>query len=321
MTLDPHHEHVDLEVAADFDERLLDAASSADVAARIAGCPTCAAALDAIHRTRSGLAALPVVPMPSTVADRLQEALAKETLSARVPGGAATVTAVRRPSRRRLWLPAAAGIAAAAAVILVVVRPHDPQPAGTAQQRLPASAGAGGSATGVPAVASGVDYGTTTRARLVQGVDAAPLAYSASVTDQPAAGSAPAATSAAASAAAPVPAPSPLSAVPGPSGSAEGLSDTANTPARTAALPDMTVYTPLRDPATLDACVARLIDPETGTRPSLIDYASFNGTPAVAIFFPSSVAKESDVYVVGLRCGPATDDLLDFLLHVPTPTP
>ncbi|MDQ1727097.1 MAG: hypothetical protein QOK14_1142, partial [Frankiaceae bacterium] len=154
MTLDPHHEHVDLEVAADFDERLLDAASSADVAARIAGCPTCAAALDAIHRTRSGLAALPVAPMPSTVADRLQEALAKETLSARVPGGAATVTAVQRPSRRRLWLPAAAGVAAVAAtaaVVFVVVRPHAPQ--GTAASRaLPASAAAGGSATGVPAV-------------------------------------------------------------------------------------------------------------------------------------------------------------------------
>jgi len=348
MTTDPQHEHIDLELAADFDERLLDAAASADVAARVAACPTCAATLDAISRTRATLADLPPLTMPAAIADRLHAALAEETLSAQVPGGATTVVALDRPSRRpaaRVWLPAAVGIAAAAAIVAAVSHssPSHGRSSSLAAGATSAPAAAG-AAAGVPTRQSGIDYADSAAAKRAAGTDSQVTASSAAAAASregiesaapsvAASGSAPAAaaTSAAASASASTSASAdgtgqPAAPVPDAAGATDSGGDVSITAAGSASPAasstfDRTAYTPLYDPATLDACVARLVDPETGIRPSLIDYAAFKGVPALAVYFPSDVAGESDVYVVGVHCGPVTDDLLDYLLHVPTPAP
>ncbi len=347
MTADRQHEHIDLEQAADFDERILDAAASADVAARVAACPTCAATLDAISHIRSTLSGLPTLTMPTAVTERLDAALAEESQSARVPGGAATVVALAQPARRaarRYWLPAVAGIAAASAIVLVVARQGSTQQSMSSAGAAAATSAAGGAgaAAGVPTTQSGIDYAKSAPAE--GRTDSHPLAASSGASglysSVPVPGSAAgAAAGTAASASAAAPPPVALTApTPQPAGSpaavltptvqsgasvrdsAAGSMSLSAAPAAAVSY-DNTAYTPLRDQATLDACVARLVDPDTGARPSLIDYASFKGAPAVAVYFPSALAGESEVYVVGVHCGSVTEDLLDYLLHVPDTPP
>ena len=334
-TDDAAHEHLSLETAADFDERLLDGAASADVAARVASCATCADTLDAIHRTRSVLADLPAVPMPIAVADRLHAALAAEAQASRVPGGATTVTALTKP-RRRLWLPIGAGIAAAGALVFALQLNG---PSSTTAASSPAAAAAGSASApysvsaNVRTLASGIDYKTTLRASVAGRLSGAPLvvtpADAAALEDKSAdrspvhsLGSAsPAATASATAAATTAPRPStsasdtgsvPFDLPTAAGGSSAAALEQAGGGVRLYAGNLAPEYGPLLDRATLDSCIARLVDPAAPVLPTVIDYASYAGKPALAIFFPSAVAGQLDVYVVGPACG-TRDDLLTFL--------
>jgi len=45
----------------------------------------------------------------------------------------------------------------------------------------------------------------------------------------------------------------------------------------------------------------------------LIDYALYNGQPAAVFVFTSEKAGTYDAFIVGMRCGTATDDILKFV--------
>ena len=351
-TDDAQHDHVTLELAADFDERLLDAAASAEVAARIASCATCAAALDSIAKTRAALTALPAIPMPSAVADRLHAALAAETRSAQVPGGAATVTSMAagsvRSRMRRLWIPLGAGIAATGALTFVLQTSS--KSSTTAAQPAAAATSAAGSAAppSFHTLASGTDYahaqGSDLRNRLsvqltagttVTATGALPEskdAFGSAPVGTAAASPADAATTAAAgtptastsSAPGPVsaatPLPSATSAASATASAAAGSRSAVDSGATTFSYSDrplsaisLVAYGALQDPAVLAACVQRLQDPDAPVEPRLVDFASYAGKPAVAVYFPSNGAGQLDVYIVGTACGPSGDDLLKFL--------
>ncbi|MDQ1681745.1 MAG: hypothetical protein QOH99_286, partial [Frankiaceae bacterium] len=290
-TDDAPHEHLSVETAADFDERLLDAAASADVAARVAACATCAGALDAVHRTRAALADLPPIPMPPAIADRLHAALAAETQASLVPGGAATVTALAKPARR-FWIPVGVGVAAAGALIFALQlngRSADTNPSAATRAAASSTPSNESLSANIRTLASGTDYATAARSGLAAGLQSAPVAgpavdsggfgYKANV-PQPAA--TPGGTTTASATA--VPSPTNASALSAGSGSA---SDT-STSADQMSVGDLSQYGPLRNQATLDACILRLIDPAAPVQPTTVDFASYAGKPAVAIFFPAT---------------------------------
>jgi hypothetical protein len=313
-TDDAPHEHVSLETAADFDERLLDAAASADVAARVAACATCAGALDAVHRTRAALADLPPIPMPPAVADRLHAALAAEAQASLVPGGAATVTALAKP-HRRFWIPVGVGVAAAGALIFALQLNGRSADTNTSAAMTAAASSSPSQSDGanIRTLASGTDYATAARSGLAFGLQSAPAAvpradsgsieYKATV-PQPAdaAGATPAATASATAA------PSPTNASALSAGSASDVTSATGG----FSVGDLSQYGPLRSKATLDACILRLVDPAAPVQPTIVDFASYAGKPAVAIFFPSPKAGQLDVFVVGLACA-TKDDVLAYL--------
>jgi hypothetical protein len=311
MTDFPDHVHVDVDEAADFDEGLLDASTSARVSAAAASCATCAATLDAVTRAHEALAGLGSVPLPPEVADRLDAALKAEASAARVPGGAATVTALAE-RRRRWWLPVAAGVAAVGVLALVVPAVvHSKNNSHTAAARSTVEAAGGGSSANVPAgppeASSGSDYATGAAQKLSAALAGPRLAPAAGAGDQLSAPNPAAATSAAASQSASA---GSVSASPAPFGADFGTSRTGSSAVDVHG-PDM--YAALRDPATIEACAERLTGQQPAAAPLLIDYALYSGRPAVALFLPSERAGQVDVYIVGTGCGATTDELLKFV--------
>jgi hypothetical protein len=308
MSESPEHTHIDVDEAADFDEGLLDASASRRVSAAIASCATCAATHDAVVHARDALTGLGTETLPPAVADRLDAALAAEARSARVPGGAATVTALA-DRRRRWWLPVAAGVAAVGVLALVVpavVRDSRGESHGTAAAGAASAPSAPGLApAGPPESQSGNDYATAAAGKL-----SAALAGPRLPADQRRASDSlsvprPAGPSAAGSASASAAATgAPLSAV---------GSSAPRTPVGTSGIEVGDPYAPLRDPATIAACAERLTGQQPAAAPILVDYAFFAGQPAVALFFPSERAGLLDVYIVGPTCGAAADALLKFV--------
>ena len=66
----------------------------------------------------------------------------------------------------------------------------------------------------------------------------------------------------------------------------------------------------LRDETTLAACLAALTDPGDEGIPLALDYASFQGQPALVVVLPTSKPEKVDVFVVGPECGPADAKVL-----------
>ncbi len=67
----------------------------------------------------------------------------------------------------------------------------------------------------------------------------------------------------------------------------------------------------LRQPIGLASCLAALLPPND-LRVLALDYASFQGSPALVVILPSSVAGKVDVFVVGATCAQADEKLLFF---------
>jgi hypothetical protein len=106
--------HLDATVLAEYDEGLLDARHSTQVADHLAGCASCSAVLGQLGDVRARLAGAPAeIEMPAAIAARIEAALAGERSQ---PDREATSvpTATIHPFRRRLpqLLAAAATIAA-----------------------------------------------------------------------------------------------------------------------------------------------------------------------------------------------------------------
>ena len=68
----------------------------------------------------------------------------------------------------------------------------------------------------------------------------------------------------------------------------------------------------LRDTAGLARCLASLTDPSESGVPLALDYASYQGKPALIVVLPSSKANKVDVFVVPAGCAHADGQLLYF---------
>ncbi|HTT55080.1 MAG TPA: zf-HC2 domain-containing protein [Streptosporangiaceae bacterium] len=117
--------HVDAESLARYAEGLLGRRGAARVRTHLSGCAACSRTAAQLTGVSARLSQVPVPPIPSAVAARVDAALSAETARAAAPGPAAPGTpdpapAPRPPRRNPLWSPAALRILAATGVTLVV---------------------------------------------------------------------------------------------------------------------------------------------------------------------------------------------------------
>lgn len=271
--------HLDLDALADAVAGEGDAASTAHLAA----CPSCTSRLRELEaaeqRVAAVLSTLPPPTVPADLADRLTAALAAEApLAPAVATTGASVTALpaREASRRRTWLPAAA-----AAVLLA-------SGAGIGWSMLSGGSGSDDADTAgreLLASASGADY-----------ADAASLAASLPAV---LAGDAQGDTAYTAS--------------------SEAAGATTSRSEDTAAAPEaaaMSAPDPLDRLRTTDglaACLAGLQDDGAPVEPLALDYASYDGAPALAVLLPDPDPAKVAVFVVGPECAQADPRLLHYV--------
>lgn len=118
--------HLDVLVLAEYDEGLLDPLRAGQVEEHLKGCLACSATREQLGLLRTRLSEAPdTLPMPATVAGRIDQALAAERAAPEEHAASAQVAAVH-PFRRRLprLLAAAATVAAVAFAGYVVSSPE-----------------------------------------------------------------------------------------------------------------------------------------------------------------------------------------------------
>jgi hypothetical protein len=286
--------HLDLDALADA----LAGEGSATDADHLAGCGDCAARLDELRAADAvvldRLTGLARPPLPADVAARLDAALAaEEPLAQAQPAPPAqhhapSVTALPARRARALpsWLPAAA-----AAVLVIggggaVVSQLGGTSGGSESTASSAAGGAAESAEGATAelllTASGTDWADPqapgTALPVVLGGQARRLSL-----DEGA-----------------------------PQAQAEAESEAQDAPAPAAApLPDELAR--LRTREGLDACLSSLLAEQgPGVQPLAVDFAGYDGQPALAVVLPDPEPASAAVYVVGSDCSAADPDLLLF---------
>lgn len=277
--------HLDLDALAD--------ALAGQEHEHLRGCASCAGRLSELQAAEAtvvaALRALPDPPVPDDLAARLSRALAAEPpLAAR----RSSVTALPERATGRRLLPAAA-----AAVLLLSGTGLGYallQGGGADESADTAGLAAGGATADLVTSSSGTDYADTAA---VTGALPSVLAGTAQTF---------ALDSAAGSVA----------------GSAESRSADAGAsdPSRSAALPAPAAATApdplerLRTPAGLADCLFAVLPPEEpDLRPLALDYAQYEGQPALAVMLPDPDPAKVSVYVVGAGCAAADAQLLGFL--------
>lgn len=267
--------HLDLDQLADA----LAGEGDADSAAHRATCPSCTSRLAELEAAEGGvLAALRTLPdpvLPAGLADRLSAAFAAEPAPASAAG---TVTALpaRAPRRRLLPAAAAAVLALSAGGLGYAVVSGSGGGADTASS----NSAAGGVAAGPPTSASGADYAD---AAAVTGVLPDVLAGSAAAEQDAVAGAT----------------------APETARSATELRDAAATAADPLGR--------LRTPEGLQDCLSAVLPPEEpDLQPRALDYARYQGRPALAVLLPDPDPAKVSVYVVGPQCAAADATLLGF---------
>ena len=295
--------HLDLDGLADH------LAGEVDASRHLATCSGCTARLSELagadHLVLAALRSLTDPPLPADVADRLSTALAAEPpltgeppstgesapaapLPATTPTAAreATVVPLDDRRRRRAWVPAAAaGLVLAAGGLIgyaVVTGGQGSVDSSTVASGAADEAAESGGGAGFPTVASGLDYADT----------AAVTAALPTVLN----GTADAGRFVAAPPpAAPDPAAAQLPVAPAPAAS------TVDPLAR------------LRDPVALADCLAAVLDPaDPAEQPLALDYAAYQGRPALAVFLPDPDPDRLSVFVVGPACSRADGDVQFF---------
>jgi hypothetical protein len=306
-----HHDHLRAETVADHLEGLLGPGEAAEAEHHLALCPECSALREDLGRLRAALASDSTVPMPASVAARIDLALAEEAeartagLSAggRYPSGQGQTAEQlgRRPPagsvpRRRRWLPALGGALATIAIVVgaLVVLPrltssHDEN----AQVATAREGGATSPSEADRSQASGLspgpnasanDHGSATGGQSAgaDGVVRSGRAYtaytlSAGVRELLAEQSAARAPDAAPQA--------------GVAPSSGLLVDSDVRLAR------------LSSQSALAACIQGLV--KSDVAPIVVDLATYGGKPAAVIVLPDPADSTSaNVYVVGPDCGP-----------------
>ena len=290
--------HLDLDGLADH------LAGEVDASRHLATCSGCTARLSELagadHLVLAALRSLTDPPLPADVADRLSTALAAEppltgeppsngesasatTLPATTPTAAreATVVTLDDRRRRRAWVPAAAaGLVLAVGGLIgyaVVTGGLGSVDSSTVASGAADEAAESGGRAGFPTVASGLDY-----ADAVAVTAALPTVLDGTA-DAGRLGAAP-----------PPTAPDPAAAQP-PAGS------TVDPLAR------------LRDPVALAECLAAVLDPaHPAVQPLALDYAAYQGRPALAVFLPDPDPGRLSVFLVGPACSRADGDVRFF---------
>jgi hypothetical protein len=334
--------HPDLETLAELADRDPSTAAvdarTAEILAHVAGCAACTADLEALRGVRDALRALPPVPMPPEVAQRIEAALLAaraDTPLAASTGVSDTVIPLRQRSQaasrqrsgaqasrwRTLPYGAAASIVVVLAVIIAGAIALGHRGGGSKKSAAPAVAAAGTSAAASVTIASGTNYTASDLRSQVTSVvtsnvpgaaadfpgltfgtsEAAAAASSAAA--PAAAASAPAAAtfaapSASASASA---APSSAAIAPIPVASpAAGAAVNGGTPHSAASTPLSPITAPA-GPLADPAALAQCVQVLAGKaeQPLLVDYATFNGAPSTIIVLPDpGVAHKLDVFVI-----------------------
>lgn len=296
--------HLDLDGLADH------LAGEVDASRHLATCSGCTARLSELagadHLVLAALRSLTDLPLPADVADRLSTALAAEPpltgeppstgeplptgeRASAAPLPAPTPTAAREATvvplddrrRRRAWVPAAAaGLVLAAGGLIgyavVTGRQGSVNSSTVASGAADEAAGSGARAR-FPTVASGLDYSAA-----------------ASV-----AAALPTVLDGTADAGRFVAAPSP--AAPDPAAAQPPAASTVDPLAR------------LRDPVALADCLAAVLDPaDPAEQPLALDYAAYQGRPALAVFLPDPDPGRLSVFVVGPACSRADGDVRFF---------
>ena len=295
--------HLDLDGLADH------LAGEVDASRHLATCSGCTARLSELagadHLVLAALRPLTDPPLPADVADRLSTALAAEPpltgeppsngeSASAAPLSATTATAAREAAvvtlddrrRRRAWVPAAAaGLVLAVGGLIgyaVVTGGLGSVDSSTVASGAADEAAESGGRAGFPTVASGLDY-----------ADAA--AVTAAL---------PTVLNGTADAGRFVAAPPP--AAPDPAAAQLPV-----TPAPAASTVDPLAR--LRDPVALADCLAAVLDPaDPAEQPLALDYAAYQGRPALAVFLPDPDPDRLSVFVVGPACSGADGDVQFF---------
>lgn len=273
--------HLDLDALADALAGEADAGSSA----HLAQCSSCASRLSELEAAEAGVVAalqqLPDPPLLAGLAERLDAALRAEPPLTTSTSASSTVTPLPARTPRR-WLPAAA-----AAVLLVsggglgyaLVQ-------GGLQDGSDTGSEAAGGLAAPPTSSTGIDYADSAA---VSGALPVVLSGSAGGTTAGTLADSEMRTEAQDSAAA----------QPGPA---------------IAAAPAEDPLTRLRTPDGLQECLAGVLPPEEpDVQPLALDYALYQGQPALAVVLPDPDPQKLSVYVVGPQCAQDDAQVLTFL--------
>ena len=302
-------QHAPVEQLAAYAAGDLDATSALEVEAHVLLCADCRSDVAALQRVSGDLAAVPQVTMPADVAARIDAALERERGAATgatpaAPAASAGPVGDLLPMRRKRWSGSFAGLAAVAAGVALVAAISIPLGTRDRGADRAATEASGSAAGGTRRLESGLNYaaddprGVLTRALSGQRVTAEFTEASPAP-----AGADPMAPAADNSAGAPRKS----------SGGEAAYQITAEVERE---------YTALRtDPGRLAACLNALAGdvPDSAKVPLLVDFARFDGRPALIAVFPTVTRGEVrgdriDFWAVGPHCGitPGDDDVLHF---------
>jgi hypothetical protein len=265
-------DHLDLDALADV-------LADGHEPEHLSTCAACRTRLDELAAALPGvtraLADLPLPEPPADLGDRISAALAREA----APAPANVLPMSRSRSR---WLPALAGVAAAAVLVTgaVLLVNRGDGPARTSSDTA--------SGRGYQINATGTDY----TAKDLPG--ALPGLLSGERPEDRATGAAAGVYG--------TPQLTPASPLPSPEKDATKQS--------LAVAPDP--LADLRTTAGLARCLASLTDPSDTGLPLAVDYATFEGTPALVVVLPSSKPDKVDVIVVPAGCAKADGQVLYF---------
>ena len=279
--------HLDLDRLADLEEDLLTPDEAGAAEEHLRDCADCRSLQAQLLGTRSLLAALPPEQMPEAVSARIDAAL-----SALPP-----TTIVPLSSKRRGWRahPTAAGLGAAAAVAalvaaLVVGKTSSDNSSTEAGGSADSLGAAGAARTSVPLPTTSVSGNHYTARNLDRTV-------SALLTPVTAMAAAPEGDASA------TPQPSTAKAVPRPEPALNRL---------------------FTSPTALEACV-RGIEGGPAVQPLAIDFATYQGAPAVLVVLPGLEQGKVDAWFVGANCTASDPNLLRYRSlpdpNVATPSP
>ena len=265
--------HLDLDRLADLEEDLLTPDEAGEAEAHLRDCADCRGLQAQLRGTRSLLTALPPEQMPAAVSARIDAALSALPATTIVP----------LSSKRRGWRahPTAAGLGAAAAVAALVAAlvvgktsSHSPstEAGGSAD-----SLGTGAARASVPLPTTSVSGNHYTAHNLDRTVSALLTPVTAmAATPQGGAG-----------------------ATPQPS------------TAKAAASPEPALNRLFTSPAALEACV-RGIEGGPAVQPLAIDFATYQGAPAVLVVLPGLEQGKVDAWFVGANCTASDPNLLRY---------